>query len=133
MKDLVKLTILTGPKEGQSRFVHSRQVEPMGLLQSIVNKGWEWKLDYSDADPSESFFWIRADMVVRIIRALRAGRSVFFLEQEYRFQEGGDPEKVVGEIEDAISESGFNVYVETDNEQGVRIGTAGPEEGQPIH
>lgn len=99
----------------------------MTLLQSIVDHKWQWKIDYTEANPEETFLWARADLVVRIIQALQDGRKVVFLSQEYQIKKGDDPENIVNVIEDAIAGSGYYVRIEADNADGVIIGTAGKE------
>lgn len=131
----MKIEVLSGPYAGQVREVYSSQANPMDLLGEMAHSNWDWQLDFKSCqDPMEQFLWARADMVCRVLKALLRGRSVWFLDEEYHVEDLGDQgeiARVAGVVEDAISNSGFNVFVESDDETGVTIGIHSPE--RPKH
>jgi hypothetical protein len=118
---VVKVTVLTGQYAGRTRSV-DETVDPVRLLKELVFQGWGWSIDLSDATEQEFFLWVRADMAMRIVGALMRGRVVTFAGTLYWAKSQEDIERVVGEVEDAISNSGYNVFVESDDEIGVTIG-----------
>lgn len=129
---MVKLTLTSGPYAGRSREFKGEvaddgsAVPAIELLGSLVEHGWSWKVEIDSASAEEALVWGRADMVVRILRAITCGRPVWVLSR--RFEPVGDLEQVVGEIEDAIVTSGRMVYVLSDDEHGVVVGAHGYEE-----
>lgn len=125
---MIKIKILKGKYAGVERTLPSSapDINALDLLVGLVREKEYWEIDWAQATEKEKLEWGRADMVARILRALREGRSVFFQGREYQ----ATLEKikdVAGEVEDAIASSGCMVSVESDDENGVRIGTRGPE------
>lgn len=94
-------------------------VDPVGLMVDLSRHQWRWEIDWSAATPDELFLWGRADLVGRVFAAALAGRSVRFMGERWDFAgiEAGSSEsaKMLGEIEDAIVDSGRNVGVLTDD------------------
>lgn len=123
---MIALTILSGPHSGKTRTVPS-DLEPRELLGELAGKDWRWEIDFTEATPEETFLWGRADMVFRILAALLHGRGVWFEGVEYRADHPSQVPKVAGAVEDLIVHSGMMVFVESDNETGVKIGTGGTE------
>jgi hypothetical protein len=123
---MITITALSGPYAGEVREV-SEGFDPRALLTEFASHDWKWRVDYSRATERETLLWGRADMVARIIAALLHGRTVTFDGATYRADRIDEIERVVGEVEDAIAESGYMVRVERDDEEGVVIGTGGTE------
>lgn len=125
----MRVTVLTGPYAGRTRDVPA-DVDPLVLLAEFAEADWQWECEWDSArDETEWFAWARADMASRIMRALLHGRPVWFLSVEYRARTRTDVPGVALAVEDAISNSGLYVVVESDDEVGVRIGV-GPAEQQ---
>jgi len=118
----VFMTVQGGPyQEPRTREV--TQVEqPLDLTISLARERISWALDLSQADPIQTLEWVRADMAGRIIAALMHGRPVRFNQRTFMVTNPTQLEEVMGQVEDTISESGFNVFVESDDESGVSIG-----------
>lgn len=108
---MIKIMITSGPRMGQTvQIVDGKSAitglsvgDPVDVLQDLVTRGWAWKLKFSSATDQEVIEWGRADMIVRILRALFQGLSVHFDGQEYSLKGGLPVELVVGAIEDAIA------------------------------
>ena len=98
-------------------------MDPPQLLQSLVDHGWDWKIDYTLATPEEVFLWGRADLVIRSIRALRQGRTVTFNGETFQ----GFSMDIAGRLEDAMADSGRMIALLRDDGQGVVIGALWPE------
>lgn len=126
-KSMVKVTIITGEWAGRSRALTLADVEPRELFNSFVQHGDWWQVDYSQATEEEVFHFFRAELVVRIIRALLGGLPVRFQDQIYlvRSADKGEAQKITGDIEDAIVNSGQFITLEYDDERGVSIATRG--------
>jgi hypothetical protein len=124
---MIKVSILSGPYTGQTREIPA-SIPPEELLGELLNQGWDWSVDYSQATEEEIFLWFREDLSCRVVRALRAGRSVRFLGKEYRVKVPTDQSElmdVVGQVEDAIVESGRRVSIEKDDEAGLVVSDEG--------
>jgi len=124
---MIKVTILSGPHAGKTR-VAPANIKPENLLGDIAKHEWEWRVDYSQATEEEQFFWFRQDLSCRIVRALRARRPVRFMGRVFQLSNLTDTDELmrrVGEVEDAIVESGFNVSLERDDDSGVVVSTHG--------
>lgn len=118
---MIRITAISGPHAGKTR-VPPEGMNPISLLADMAKRGWEWKIDFSRATEGEVLLWGRADMAVRILRALSFGRVVVFEGVEYRVREGMDVSPVAQEIEDVIANSGRMVRIENDDDSGVVIG-----------
>jgi len=123
---MITVKALSGPHAGKYRVV-PEGFDPMGLLTEFASKDWKWSVDFTQATQTELFEWGRADMVARVLAALKHGRSVQFQDTEYRVERPEDLSHVAGEVEDAIAYSGLMVKVESDDENGVIIGIGGTE------
>ena len=123
---MITVKALSGPHAGKDRVV-PEGFDPMGLLTEFASKDWKWSVDFTQATQSELFEWGRADMVARVLAALKHGRSVWFQDTEYRVERPEDLSHIAGEVEDAIAYSGLMVKVESDDENGVIIGIGGTE------
>ncbi len=124
---MITITALTGPHAGKIREVPTDFLDPLSLLQEFAKNDWKWDIDWTNATEEEAFIWGRADMVGRILAALLHGRTVWFQGTEYCVTNPAELEQVLSEVEDVIVESGFNVAVESDDANGVRIGIRGTE------
>jgi len=116
----VFITLNNGPYAGQTREVSD--ADPMQLLSELTRSRYKWILDLSEADAIQRLEWGRAELVHAILGALRSGRPVRFNKEIYMATNPSDLADVVGKVEDAIGESGFNVFLESDDENGVSIG-----------
>lgn len=117
---MVRMKLLSGPYKGRVRDVSNQNSQEM--LTSVFQHGWSWEIDYSHATSSEKYEWGRWDMVFRILRALKNGKTVEFMGKTYQAQSAADLPEVAQEIEDAITSSGRMVTVDQDDENGVLIG-----------
>ncbi|MFA6534115.1 MAG: hypothetical protein WCT37_03000 [Patescibacteria group bacterium] len=121
---MIKITITSGPYAGRSRTAEGATMEDQSLeaiFHSLVQEGWHWEIDYSQATPEEAFLWSRQDLGCRCVLALKEGRPVYFQGEVLTdFSNEG-----VGRLEDAIVNSGKNVTVDRDDEAGLWIGVRG--------
>lgn len=113
----IKLTMLTGQFEGQSRYIYSDHPFSAGdMLSSIVQHGWKWEIDYSGATNEEVLVWGVADIACRAVCAWVEKRPLYFQGVEYFSP---------GEYEDAIVASRKMVCIERDDETGLYIKSEG--------
>ncbi len=124
----MRIQFLTGDRAGTEQEVPD-STDPLEAISFCVQNGWEWEVIWTSArDAQETFAWARADMVGRCLRALLHGRPVFFNGKTYAVT-GPDPAGIVaGQLEDAIVNSGANVKVGSDDEDGVVIELGSDEE-----
>ena len=115
---MIFIKALNGPHTGKVRDVSSL-INPEELLRSMLEHGWTWEINYSQATPEEKFVWGRVDLITRCVRALTQNLPVIFLGKVY---------DDAGELEDAIVASGRMVSLGRDDEHGVTI-LAGDREG----
>lgn len=123
---MIKITLLSGRFAGITRVIPENQ-DPGEFIGSIFAHGWKWEIDYSQANEDEKLAWFKEDMSARCVRAIVSGLPVRFLDKIFQ-EKTGDLEKrktIVGELEDAIVESGRMVSIEQDNEDGVIISVQG--------
>lgn len=123
---MISLTAITGPYAGQTR--EAKDVLPEDILGDFLIQGWEWSIDYSQGTEEEKFLWFRQDLSCRIVKAIKEGRSVSFLGKMYRVEAGYSADELiraVGEIEDAIANSGRMVSIEYDDRTGLAISDGG--------
>jgi hypothetical protein len=127
---MITVMILTGPHAGKRR-VMPAETNPFDLVMEFAVDDFRWQIDYAATTAAETLDWGRADMVGRILAALYHGRSVRFEDpsgpREWQSASPGEAHRMAGEIDDAISDSGYNVYVAADGEQSVVISVAGRE------
>ncbi len=111
---MVKVKILSGPKKGQINLI---PLQP-GDLSIIANKGWRWKVDWQTVPETDFFEWVKYDMVFKIISCLKGGREVILqLPGEVDLKWSGNLSKVeIMEIENSITNSGYNVFVAEDSD-----------------
>lgn len=119
---MIRMKITTGKYAGRERAFDLDFGDPTSLLSECVQSGIGWEISYDDATPEETLLWARADMIVRIVRALEENRPVLFLGMEYRA--GNEPLETAQEIEDAIVGSGLMVSILSDDKGGLRIGVS---------
>jgi hypothetical protein len=129
---MIIIKIVSGPHAGKSRRIQNgkyrgTEISPVALLDQLFQIGSRWEIDYRRATADEALEWGRADLMMRIVRALMEKRSVTFLGTAYRVNSSDEVPAIAQQVEDAISTSGFNVTVEHDDETGVLIGTLGTE------
>lgn len=117
---MIKITCVGGEYNGVER-IPSFGTNPHALLQSMMEGGFGWIIDFSRATKEEVILWGGADLVARAVRAIKAGRPVSFLGIEYT--ELGQ----LKDFENAIVDSGYCVRVEHDDERGVVVGIVQPE------
>jgi len=122
---MIKIKMLTGPHTGQSRQGKElKGYDPVDLLMSCAHHGWRWEIDISAATPIEAQQWVRADLVGRVILAFNEQRPIHVFDRVFV---GSDPE-LLGQIEDAIADSGRLVRVLRDDDQGLWIVAEGWEQ-----
>ena len=121
---MVIVRIISGPRAGQQNLVPMRPEE----LVVCSREGWRWRVQWDTVPEDELFEWARQDMVNKIMSALIRGATVQFLDQSWQVNDRKEiTEKLVGEIEDTIVYGGYNVLVESDEEDQLVIGTHGTE------
>ena len=123
---MIIIKILNGPYEGQTRSVSLHAEDPLEILTALIGQGWRWELDYSRATEEEEYFFGRADLVARIIRALREKKTILFPGTTFRVREGQDVTALARKIEDAFGE--YLIGVESDDENGLVIKAVRPED-----
>jgi hypothetical protein len=124
---MIKLKILNGPHVGKEYEILS-MVAPGRFLHGIYLNEWLWEIDYSKAITKEKEEWMRHDIALRCIRALKNGRVVKFYGKTYRLELKDDKaelKKVCQELEDGMVNSGRMISIDSDNNQGVVIGVGG--------
>ncbi len=117
---MIQVRCVGGPYDGVVR-TPPADMRPAILLFDMVELGWAWEIDFSQATRDEAIAWGRADLAVRAYRAVRNGRPVIFLGVEYTS---------VGELqvfEDAIVNSGYSIKVASDDQNGLVVDIVQPE------
>jgi hypothetical protein len=126
----MKIAVLSGPHVGKTREV-PMEFNPMDLLGEFAKQDWHWEIDWSSArDDQEAYDWARADFVNRIARALSHGRPVQSMGFKWQCALPLDQDefrRVMGEVDDAVGDSGYHVFIQRDDDTGVTIGTGPPE------
>lgn len=117
---MIKIKCLTGPYAGQIREAPENQ-NPLKVLVSMVELGWQWEIDFSLATRDETVAWGGADLMARAVRAVKEGRGAFFMGVEYSTMED------LQVFEDEIVSSGYYVQVASDDHNGLVIYTVNPE------
>lgn len=138
---MIKVICLDGPFAGAVRiFEGTRAIDdlekwilgeatnPSELFGSFVMYGWRWEVDYSKATDEEFLKWFAAEIMARILRALRNGLPVKFFNKIYRLSKDEDLLKVGQEIEGAIASSKKIIFLISDDENGLVIGVKGFEQ-----
>lgn len=108
---MIRMKCLTGPYAGKVREL-GPEINPVDLLEAFLQHGWEWEIDYSQATGNEAVRWVRADLAMRAIRAMKKSLPVSFMGKVYT-----DP----AQLEDAIAYSGKGVSLGQDDETGMEI------------
>lgn len=132
---MIKVTLLEGVDAG-TQLVDSRmEMDPSGFFEALWREDQGWLVDYDEATEEEFFLWRPHDLAARVIRALRAGRPVFFLGQKFEAEEKEDVLEVAGNLEDAIVASDrikINklrmITISSDDKTGLVIGVKGYEQ-----
>ncbi len=120
--------MITGRFAGQVREIPPT-TDPMELFGFCARENWAWEVEWASATSTqEKFVWGRADMVGRCLRALLHGRPVFLSGKRYAAKGTDAAGVVAGQLEDAIVNSGTNVRVGSDDEDGVVIELCSDEE-----
>ena len=117
---MISIKCIGGPYDGRVRTPPADFV-PQHLLVEMVENGWGWEIDFSRASREETILWGGADLVARAYRAVKNGKSVVFLGVEYTRVED------LSELEDALVNSGYEVKVARDDEEGLTIDIVQPE------
>ncbi len=120
---MIKITLLTGPFAGETREV-PKNIDPLQLIMSFVYHEDEWEIDYSEATEEEILEFMKADIAGRIIKALKDGRKVYFLDKVYEAETEEEIFEVAQEIEDDIVKSKKFITILKDDENGLIIGAA---------
>lgn len=121
---MIKLTIVTGPRADQTQIAEGptmRGHPPEAVFGIFLQNEWHWVVDYSQATDEEAFIWFRQDLTCRMVLALKEGRPVHFQGETFTVFS----EAEVGRLEDTIANSGFNVTIDRDDEEGLWIGVWG--------
>jgi len=120
-KSNIFVTCLSCPYKGQKRQV-PEGMNPAAFFNDMIQKGWQWELDYSRATNAEIIKWVGQELMSRAIRAVKEGRPVTFNGQTYRsFDE-------LQKLEDAIVVSNAMVTLGSDDEKGVVIVARGEDQ-----
>ena len=122
---MIRITLLSGQFAGRTREFTLGDVEPHELFTAFIGHGDHWQVDYTAGTEEEVFLWFRAELVARILRALKEGRPVSFLDRRWQVAAGDNLTAIAGEVEDAIVASGRLVTLDSDNESGLVIGVRG--------
>ncbi len=117
----MKLKIFSGHRKGTHEFPPEvAQEKAEKWLSKCREFDWQWKVDFdSAANDEEMFWWMREDMIQRIIRAFQSGRKVVFRNKEYRMTPDCDQLAVVIALEEAVAVEGFFVRIDRDDAKGV--------------
>jgi hypothetical protein len=79
---MIRMTILSGPYAGQTRTIPA-DVKPQNLFGELVERGWEWDVDYTQATAEEHWDWAKHDLMARIVRTLSSGKTVKFQNSDF--------------------------------------------------
>jgi len=90
-------------------------------LGGLFARKIRWEVDYSEATDKEQLKWMRADITIRIIRALSEKRPVIFNEVCYIAVNNGDINEIAYNIAEIMKQYGEPVTFGEDDEQGLRI------------
>jgi len=117
---MVKVKIISGPRAGQENLV---EIKPEDLI-FLAQEGLRWEVDWDTiASEEEVFAWVRQDVACKIISCLIGGRQVilrFPQEMDYVWSEDFSAD-LAQEIEDAVVNSGYNVFVAEDSDKQLVI------------
>jgi hypothetical protein len=138
----ISVTLLTGEHAGETRVIPTQSAEhsatqtssnsaemanPLTMLGGFAKSNIRWEIDFDNATQSEQTEWSRADLVGRVLAALYTNRWVAFQGKSWDAKDKTkeEIEQIIGEIDDALSESGMMIFVDIDDDNGVWIGTRG--------
>ena len=124
---MITVRCFDGPYSGEVRQIFLGQVDPMSFFMSFTKHKWRWETNYSQATKEELSLFFQAEFIVRIMRALENGLSVKFLGESYQVGENDNLMDIAQWIEDAIANSGRMITIDSDDDNGVVIGTRGYE------
>lgn len=122
---LIWVECLEGPFKNETREIYLELMDPIDFFRQMVNHGWRWEVNYSQATEIEKFEFFRGELVARIVRALKNNLPVKFLGQSYQVKKKQDWIEVAQKIEDVIVSSGRIITIDSDDEQGFVIGVCG--------
>jgi len=88
----------------------------------MYRHGWRWETYYSRATQEEVVRIFRAEIIVRLMRALFAGLPVIFMNNTWHAGDKSEVETMAQEIETAIVESDLMITIESDDENGLVVG-----------
>lgn len=116
---MVIVKIASGPRAGQ------QNLDPMWPtdLFLLAQEGWRWQVDWKTVTDAEAFEWGRNDLMAKVVSALVRGGEVRFLDQVWQTTTPSDVMVVAQQVEDYVSEAGFNVAAGEDTERHFVIET----------
>lgn len=119
---MVAVTMLSGPKTGHV-LEFSEWLSPQDLLCGIAQYKWQWSTDFSEATAHERELWEKQDIAMRCVRALSQGAEVRFLDKTYHTGSLEGAFAIAAEIEDDLVAFGGEVFIRSDDDQALVIGT----------
>jgi hypothetical protein len=130
----ISVTILTGEYAGQTKVMPTQSssnsaetANPLEMLGGFAKSNIRWEIDFDNATQSELTEWSRADLVGRVLAAIYTNRWIGFQGKSWNATHKTEEEieQIIGEIDDALSDSGMMIFVDIDDDNGVWIGTHG--------
>jgi hypothetical protein len=116
---MIYLRYISGPRKGRTRNVTN--FDPEILLYNLVDHGFWWEIDYSDATEEEIDNWSPVDIGCRVGRAVASGRPVYFLGRIFVVEDESKVLEVVDGVIDAISWCACDLFVDRDDGCGLFI------------
>ena len=101
-----------------------KEIKIFDVFNALLQKGYRWKVDYSGATEEEILLWFKEDLAARIVRALKGGLPVYFLDRKWQVTEDKSLIAIVTDLEREITSSGRMVSIDSDDENGLVIGTS---------
>ncbi len=106
--------------------VLGEDIDPSSLFSGFLAHQDTWEVDYFEATGEEIQLWFVPEFAARVRRALENGLPVRFMDHEWRWNSDGQSlVALLQEIEDVVSDSGFVISIESDDESGLVISTHG--------
>ena len=116
---MIYLIYLSGPHKGRTRNV--THADPETVLYKVIDYGWWWEIDYSDATEEETENWFPVDLGFRIGRASASGRPIYFMGRIYVAQEPSKIFEVAQRVIDEINWSACEISIDIDDGCGLFI------------
>lgn len=112
---MILVEIISGPQVGQVNLVPLKPEQ----LWLLAEHGWRWEVDWKTVADHEAFAWGRTDLVMKVLSALMRGGEVRFIDQVWRAKTTHMAQVIVvaQQVEDYVSEAGFNVMAGEDTEE----------------